>query len=408
MNQHFYYKAMDAHGRIIQGHIDANNESDLEARLDRMGLDLILYRQQKQRRRIKGKVSRIELITFCLHMEQLSRSGVPLMAGLMDLRDSLPQSTFRDVISNLIENIEGGEQLSEAMQHFPDTFDPVFVNLIDAGEASGQLSTVFHHLTESLKWQDEMIARTKKMLMYPAFVSVVVLAVLFFLMTYLVPQLVSFLKNIGSELPAHTQFLLTISGFFVNYWHLMLTIPFLFISALYGLIRISPRVRFIIDRLKLKAWVIGPILEKIILARFANFFALLYGSGVTVLDSLDICKGLMGNLVMAQAIEQVRNSIADGTSISESFEQVKLFPPLVLRMVRVGESTGNLEVSLANVSYFYDRNVKESIERMQTLIEPTLTVVMGMLLLWVMASVLGPIYDKVSEFAGPGVGPPGL
>ncbi len=401
MSHHFSYRAMDAHGRIIQGHVDANNENDLEARLDRMGLDLISYQRKKERTFTKGRVTRMELITFCFHLEQLTRSGVSIMAGLMDLRDSLPQSAFRDVISNLIENIEGGEQLSEAMQHFPETFDKVFVSLIAAGETSGELSKVFKHLTETLKWQDEMIARTRKMLMYPAFVGVVILGVFFFLMVYLVPQLVSFIKNMGGELPTHTKVLLATSDFVVNYWHFLLITPIFSALGFMWMIRVSPRFAFAVDRFKLKIWVIGPILEKIILARFSNFFALLYGSGVSVLDSLDICKNIMGNRLLENALQQVRDSIADGVGIGESFERVKLFPPLVLRMVRIGESTGELDAALANVSYFYDRDVKESIEKMQALIEPTLTVIMGALLAWIMLSVLGPIYDKISDFAGP-------
>lgn len=402
MSQYFSYRAMDAHGRIIRGHVDANNENDLEARLERMGLDLISYQHKKRLSHTKGRVTRMELITFCFHLEQLTRSGIPIMSGLMDLRDSLPQSAFRDVISNLIDNIEGGEQLSEAMLHFPETFDKVFVSLIYAGETSGELSRVFKHLTETLKWQDEMIARTRKMLMYPAFVAVVVLSVFFFLMIYLVPQLVSFIENMGGELPTHTKILLATSDIVINYWHFILIVPIFSGIVLMSAIKVSPRLAFEVDCFKLKLWVIGPILEKIILARFANFFALLYGSGVSVLDSLDICKNIMGNRLLENALQDVRDSIADGVSIGESFEQVKLFPPLVLRMVRVGESTGELDSALANVSYFYDRDVKESIDRMQALIEPTLTVIMGALLAWIMLSVLGPIYDKISNFAGPG------
>jgi type IV pilus assembly protein PilC len=404
MSQHFYYKAVDAHGRTIQGHIDANNENDLHSRLDRMGLDLIYFEAKNKHHRKKGRVTRLELISFCFHMEQLTRSGVPLISGLMDLRDSLPQSVFRDVVANLIESIEGGEQLSEAMQHFPDIFDQVFVSLINAGEASGQLSKVFNHLTTSLKWEDEMAARTRKMLMYPSFVAAVVIATLFFLMIYLVPQLIAFIKNVGGELPLHTKILLHISDAFVGYWYLIIGIPVVLVFTLITLIKVNPQVAFTADRLKLRLWIIGPILEKIILARFSNFFALLYSSGITVLESLAICKNLMGNRLLAEALQQVHDSIADGVGISESFERVKLFPPLVLRMVRVGESTGQLDTSLLNVSYFYEREAKESIERMQTLIEPSLTVIMGGMLMWVMLSVLGPIYDKISQIAGPGMG----
>ena len=135
-----------------------------------------------------------------------------------------------------------------------------------------------------------------------------------------------------------------------------------------------------------------------ILARFATFFALLYGAGITVLDSLNLSKGVIGNRVIEQALQQVIDNIADGVSISESFERARLFPPLVLRMVKVGESTGELDGALANVSYFYNREVTESVEKIQTLVEPVMTVILGLLLGWVVLSVLGPIYDTITSF----------
>lgn len=399
MSQQFYYKAMDSQGHIVQGQINANNINDLELRLDRMGLDLIHCQTQKTRHSRIGKVTRQELINFCFQMENLSRAGVPLLEGLSDLRDSLPQSRFREVISSLIENIQGGARLSEALTDFPETFNQIFVSLVRAGEESGNLNVVFKHLTETLKWHDELVAKTKKLLMYPAFMGIVILGVLLFLMVYLVPQLIVFIENVtGGELPTHTQVLIAVSNFFVNYWYVIMFAPFVLFFALKLLMRVSFRFRFFIDHLKLKIWVFGPILEKIILARVATFFAVLYGSGITVLDSLDISQSLAGNLVIERALKNVRDSIADGVSISESFERVNLFPPLILRMVRVGESTGELDTALSNVSYFYDREVKESIEKLQTLLEPAMMIILGLLLGWVVLSVLGPIYDTISNF----------
>ncbi len=400
MSKQFFYRAMDNHGNIVQGQLDANNISDLETRLERMGLDLIHYRTQKTRYTYVGKVSRHDLINFCFYMETLTRAGVPLLEGLSDLRDSLPPSRLREISSSLITNIEGGEKLSEAMAHFPDIFNQVFVSLIRAGEESGNLSTIFQHLTETLKWHDEIIAKTKKLLMYPIFMGVVILGVLFFLMLYLVPQLITFVKSVNAELPIHTQALIFISHLFVNYWYIILIFPIILFFSIKTLIKISPSFHFFTDRLILKIWLIGPILEKIILARFTNFFALLYSSGITILDSLVISQTFADNKVIEEAIKQVHDYIAEGISISESFEKVRLFPPLILRMVKIGETTGELDAALRNASYFYNREVKEAIEKIQTLIEPIMTVILGLLLGWVMISVLGPIYDLITTFAG--------
>ncbi len=402
MAQHYFYKAMDTHGRTIQGYIDANNISDLEARLDRMGLDLISYKLKTTRQWYGGRVSRLELITFCFHLEQLTRAGVPLIVGLCDLRDSLTPSRFRDVITNLIESIEGGEQLSEAMRHYPDVFNTVFVNLVRAGEESGHLSSVFLHLSEGLKWEDELASRMKKIIMYPLIVGGTIMAAVFFLMIYLVPQLISFLKNLGKELPFQTKLLLMISDTFVNYWMWLISFPVLIVALVIIGVKMSPSFRYSLDRIKLKLWFIGPLMEKLILARFATFFGLLYGAGVTVLDALEITSALSGNKVIEEALLKVKEQISEGVGISESFEKIKLFPPLVLRMVKIGETTGELEKSLFNISYFYNREVKESIEKLQTMIEPTLTVVLGGILLWIMMAVLGPVYDSIGEFVSKG------
>ncbi|ALG66992.1 type II secretion system F family protein [Beggiatoa leptomitoformis] len=401
MVQKYAYRAMDGRGRVMEGSIDANNINELEHRLEKMGLDLIHYRiKQTYNRHARRKITRQDLITFCFYMEHLSRAGVPLLDGLTDLRDSLPQSYMREVLSGLIEDIQGGKTLSEAMRSYPSIFDMVFINLIFAGEESGQLVSVFQHLTNTLKWHDELIAKTKKLLMYPSFVAVVVIGVFFFLMTYLVPQLIAFIQNMsmGYQLPWHTRLLIVVSDFLVNYWYIVLLTPILLFFLLKFAMRRSQRLCFKIDLLKLRVWLIGPILEKIILARFANFFALLYGAGITVLDGLKISKALAGNLVIESAIQQVYDHIADGVSISESFERVSLFPPLVLRMVKVGESTGELDAALENISYFYNREVGESIEKIQTMIEPVMTIILGTLLGWVMLSVLGPIYDMITQF----------
>jgi len=399
MAEHFTYKAMDNQGSIVQGQIDANNSNDLELRLEKMGLDLINYQTKKPHSFHVGKVTHKELITFCFHMEQLVRSGVPLLEGLEDLRGTLKPCHFRDVVSSLIENIEGGKNLSDAMRNFPNVFDNIFISLIRAGEESGQLNMVFEHLTETLKWHDEITSQVKKALLYPAFMGIVIIGVIFFIMTYLVPKLVTFIQSVQQELPLHTKILLYISNTFVEYWGYILLTPILLIILIKTAISMSTSIRFQFDHLKLRIWVIGPIIEKMMLARFSKFFGLLYGAGITVLDSLDIVKNSAGNTFAEASFQRVRDQIADGMSISESFERVHLFPPLVLRMVKVGESTGELDIALSNVTYFYTRDVKESIERLKALIEPTLTVILGGLLGAVMISVLGPIYDIVTKFS---------
>lgn len=395
----FKYRAIDSRGRTVNGELEANNPIDLEGRLTKLGLDLVEARVRAERTSLLGgkTIRRTDLITFCFHMEQLTRAGVALLEGLADLRDSLDHPTFREVIANVIEDIEGGHQFSQALSAHPKVFDTVFVNLVRAGEQTGKLSDVLKNLVDTLKWQDELAAQTKKIIMYPAFVGTVIMGVIFFLMIYLVPQLVNFIKSMQQTLPLQTRILIAISDFFVNYWWLILMSPVFVVLGMWLWKKSDPEYQYRMDRLTLRIPVVGPVLEKIVMARLANYFALMYAAGISILDCLKVLEGVVGNLVVAEGLQDVRAQIAEGKSVSSSFEHVNLFPPLVLRMLRVGENTGGLDNALANVSYFYNRDVKESIEKVQVLIEPVMTVVLGLLLGGVMVSVLGPIYDLITK-----------
>lgn len=392
----YAYKAMDARGRVVAGRMDAANPVDLETRLKRMDLDFIRGNPVRPGGTLLGKrASRRDLIHFCFHLEQFLHAGVSIMEGLADLRDSVDNPRFRETIAGMIESIDGGRTLSQAMAEHPDVFDKVFVSLVAAGERSGRLRDVLAKLVESLKWQDELAAQTKKLVTYPAFMGTVVLGVALFMLMFLVPRMVGFIKSTGHELPLHTQLLILSSELLVHYWYLTLGLPILAAIALAAVVRTSAEARYRFDDLKLRLPVAGNILRKIILARFADVFAMMYASGISVLDSLRATEGVVGNRVIRHGLQQVGQLIAEGRGITAAFQTVGLFSPLVVRMLRVGESTGSLDGALANVSYFYGRDVRESIARMQALIEPLLTVILGVVLGWVMLSVLGPIYDTI-------------
>lgn len=394
----FSYRAINQQGQSTKGLQDAANLVDLEFRLKRGGLDLIDAKVDNQKNGAQHKkIKRAELITFFFNMEQLTRAGVPLLECLADLRDTMNEARFREVIANLVESIENGKKLSQAMAQHPDAFDKIFISLTHAGEESGRLPEIFAHITESLKWQDEMASHTRAILMYPAFVGAIVLAITFFLMIYLVPQLVSFIKGMGQEIPIQTRMLLATSWFFVNYWYVLIALPIVVPLGVKMLINSSDEMRFKFDQLKLNLWVTGPILRKIILARFANTFAMMYGSGISILDCIANSRDVVNNLAVARSLNEVTQQIESGKNLTQSFQDTGMFPPLVIRMLKVGEATGSLDKALLNVSYFYDRDVKESIKKVQILIEPTMTIILGALLGWVMLSVLSPIYDIIGK-----------
>ncbi len=394
----YAYKAMNIQGRMVLGRLEAINLIDLEMRLKRMDLDFINGDPVRQGGLMsRGRISRPELINFCFHLEQLARAGVSLIESLTDLRDTLENPRFREIIAGMIESIEGGKTLSQALAEHPQTFDEVMVSLIRAGEETGALPQVLNNLLESLKWQDELAAHTKKLIMYPAFLGTVVVAITLFMMIYLVPKMAGFIRNMGQEMPTQTRILIATSEFFVNYWYVVLGLPLILAALTTFLVKNSRAARYRFDDIKLRLPYIGDILRKIILSRFASVFAMMYSSGITILDSIKATEDVVGNLVIKEGLEKVGGLIAEGQNVTVAFQNAGIFPPLVLRMLRVGENTGALDAALTNVSYFYNRDVRESIEKVQSMIEPVMTVTIGLILGWIMMAVLGPIYDIITK-----------
>jgi len=245
----YTYKAIDAEGKSVLGRTEAVNPFDLEQRLLRMNLDLVYGAPTSQTAKLIGgtRISRQDLINFCFHLEQLANAGVPVVEGLVDLRESAENRRFREIISGLIEAIEGGKNLSQALAEYPEVFSKVFVSLVRSGEQTGRLPDVLKSLSESIKWEDELAAQTKKLVMYPAFVGTVVLLVTLFLMIYIVPQMVGFIRSMGQDIPLQTKLLILVSNFLVSYWWAVIVAPFAIWFGMKFAARTYPSVAFAIS-----------------------------------------------------------------------------------------------------------------------------------------------------------------
>lgn len=397
----FQYKAIDKTGQPARGGLDAVNEVDLELRLRRMGLDLITCKQVDRQTSTTlaagGAVTRQDLVNFCFDMEQMIRSGIPLLDGLRDMRDTIDSARFREVLTIMTEDMEAGNVLSQCMATHTDVFDRVFISLIRAGEQSGQLPEIFKNLADTIRWQDELISQTRRLLMYPALTLVVVLAVMAALLIFLVPQIAQLFKSMGMELPMQTRMLLAVSGIARDFWLPILLAPVIAVITLVVTIRRSNKAAYLWDYAMLRLPIIGPIIQKIILSRFANVFGLMYRSGITVLDAIRISEEVVGNRVVADGLNRAVQQIAAGDGMTESFNNLGMFPPLVIRMLRVGEATGALDVSLANVTYFYNRDVKDSVDKGMKMLGPALTLILGGMIAFVIWAVLGPVYDILGK-----------
>jgi type IV pilus assembly protein PilC len=395
----FKYRAIDQVGKQVKGSMEAHHIADLEARLYRMGLDLIIVKSTKPSvfNFAKQTVSHRDLVLFCYQLAQLITAGVPMLEGLSDLKETTENAYFKKVLGVVFAGVEGGKTLSQALAAHADIFDAVFIHMVRVGEQTGELPAVFNHLCETLKWQDGLRAQLKRLLAYPLFIFIVVVAAVTFLMIFLVPELIKFMDSTGQVLPWNTKLLVLMSAAFVDYWWLLIALPMVMMVIAAIWIHSSENARYNADRIKLSFPILGDILNKIIMARFARYCALMYRTGIPILTAIKTCEDIVGNRVIASALHGIHDRIHTGHRMSDSFKEAGLFPSLVIRMITVGERSGALDEALMHVSYFYDRDVEERLQKMLTMLEPALTVILGVVLLFIMASVLGPVYQSFSQ-----------
>ncbi|MEZ5690736.1 MAG: type II secretion system F family protein [Rickettsiales bacterium] len=396
----YKYSSINDRGRTIRGVVVADNEIDLENRLKDIGLDLISAREVKTRDKSAGrgtKVKNKDLIVMCLHLEQLDRAGVPLHDAIADVRDSTESAKLKDVLTGVYESVKTGTVFSKALEAYPRVFNNVFVGLIAAGEKTGDLAMSFQNLGEHLKWVADLRRKVKKAIRYPIVLLVVLSLVITALMILTVPKMVEFIVSQGFELPIHTRALIAVSEAFQSYWYAILGIPVVIFFIFMLLYNISERFAYRVDYITLKIPLIGSVSRKIDMARFANFFAIMFNSGIDVIDSLEAAKGVISNRVLKESIDLVKVNVTDGNSITSSLLLSHQFPNLVIRMFKVGEDSGNLKDALENIKFFYNREVSDAVDNLVGSIQPILTTIMGLIIAWIIAAVFGPLYESFSK-----------
>jgi type IV pilus assembly protein PilC len=392
----YQYKAMNVSARTIRGSMLADNEIDLETRLSELGLDLISCKEEKKRvvGGTRGGVKLKDMLVFCLHLEQLSRAGVPIHEGLVDVRESTESLVLRDVVTDVLEGVKSGKRLSEAMAAHPNVFETVFIGLIEAGEKNGNLTDSFAYMSDHLKWTNELRRKIKKAVNYPIVMVVVLSAVITIMMLFVVPKMIDFIQNQGFDIPLHTRALIATSAAFEQYWYIILGTPVLLIMLSKILYRLHEPYAFKVDALVMRLPVIGNVARRINLARFVHFFSVMFKSGIDIPEALIASRNVVGNRVIKESIDLVHKSVTEGNSLTDSLRISNQFPNLVIRMFKIGEDSGNMHESLSNVTFFYNREVEDSVDGMVSMIQPMLTVVMGGIIFWVIAAVFGPLYQS--------------
>lgn len=391
------YRAIGSDGRRVRGEMAAEDLADLEQRLRARDLILIHGQARTPAGRSRARLPRRELIHFSFQLQQLLEAGLAPFESLGALHETTTHPRMQAAVAALLADIERGQSLSAAAARQPENFAPELVALLRAGEEAGRLPEALRDIGDGLRRDDELAAHARRVAIYPAIVATLLLAVVVVALSYVVPELEKLFRSSGQALPLQTRILIGLSHAFTRgWWALLLILAGGAVLAQLALRR-SPRLRLQLHAWRLQLPLVGDIARKLARARFAGLLSTLYGAGITVIDALRIAEDATGNLALRAGLRRATRQIEEGRMISAAFEAEQLFPPLLARMLRIGEHTGGLDRALDNIASLYRRDATESIARLQAAIEPMLTVLMGALLLWIASAVLGPIYGIVTQ-----------
>jgi type IV pilus assembly protein PilC len=389
----FCYQAIDKQGRHLSGSMPAMDESDLHKKLKALGLWLAeseLKRNaqnadantdtgaapKKARLAVPGfgkKVKRRELVDFCTLLTFQIRAGVPLVQALQATAEDCTDKDFRVVINKLQQHIESGMELHEALARFPDVFDAHFISVVHAGVISDKLPEILETMKKYLEWMDQVMGEVRQAAMYPSIVLLVVAGFTGFLFTFIIPKFAKLLTSVHVPQPMLTQVVLGISSMARATWWIWLPLVIgLLLTVPLGR-RYSPRFAMAMDRWKLQLPVFGPINLMLALSRFSHNLAILYQSGIPILEALNQCQhGLIGNLYVEEAVGKMANDIKTGSTISEAMHRQQVFSAMLVRMVALGETTGRLDSALITCGDYYDVTIPPRIKKLFAMLEPAL------------------------------------
>ena len=394
--QLYGYEALTSTGEVTRGTLRAEDESELEEQLRELGHYLIRAEVETTQpeladRITDGKVRRDELIAFTEYLAGSAQVGVPILAALDDLEARLSTKRMRRIVAEIrFAMAEEGKALSEALADHPKAFSQLFVATVEAGEATGKLDYALQQLTAYLDWQQEIQAQVRQATMYPAIVFVAMVGLIGVLVAYVFPRILPIIGSFDVELPLPTRITMTVAGFLQGYWPVLLGGIVGFI-VLMVMARRTASGRYLTDRLSLRIPVLGDLLYQINMARFVTYMALFYRTGIGLIRGLQLVERILTNRMLAVAVRDARERIEGGDSISEAFRKAGAFPPIVIRSLALGESTGRLDDSLGRTKAYYDREVPTAVKRLLAALQPALVVFLGSLILVVALSIVLPI-----------------
>jgi len=396
----FLYRGRDQTGRLVEGTLEAESERAVVAQLRERGyLPTMLHEQiaaasvADQVRRM-ARVPRQDLVIFTRQLATMISAGLPLLSGLEVASRQTDSRQLRHVLDRVRAGIEAGGSLSREMAVYPTVFSDLYVSLIEAGEAAGALDRVLIYVADYLERELELIQRVKSTALYPLIVLGAAVAVGFFAVFVVLPQLLSFMRGLPIVLPWPTRVLIAVSGVTQRYWYLVVLAPVALVAG-FAALRRSPRGRALLDRVMLRTPLFGRLILKISIARFARMFAMIARSGVPLVQGMEIVARAAGNAVITAAASAAAVRVREGQPVAGALSQSPVFPPMLWRMVAVGEQAGGLEEVLDKVADFYERDVDNTMRQLASLIEPVMVIGVGAVVAFVAVAVLMPVWRLI-------------
>ncbi len=392
----FRYLAMNpATSQVVENVVEALDKKQVRSLLRDQGLipRTIEPLDVEESARVRKKpVKADDLVQFSTQFAILIKSSIPVVEALSILEDQTENPYFKQVIREMGVAVIGGRTLSEAMAFFPRIFDRIYISMVKAGEQSGTLDTMLDRLAAYLESQNELRRKVISAFTYPAIVVTVVTSVVLIMLVFVVPVFKKLYTAKKSALPLPTQILLNISDFIVQYWWLLALIIFGTIY-LFNIYRTSTTGKPVVDQYILRLPIFGKLMHKIYISRFARTLSTVFGAGLTITSALEIVSEVVDNTVINQSIHQVQERVNAGQSIAGSMAQTGIFPKMVCRMVAVGEETGSLEAMLSKTADFLDQETDFVIKRLATLLEPTITIVLGIIVGAIALAMYMPLFE---------------
>jgi type II secretion system protein F len=399
----FQYRATDAEGKILEGMIEATERNGAVARLQDRGLIPLKVAEPDAKRSglasislptfsFKRGVRGRDLLIFTHEMSTLLGAGMPLDRSLSILTDLSERPEMKRIVADVLQSVQRGKSLAEALAQHPKVFPPIYINMVKAGEIGGVLDHVLARLTEYLERANELRDEVRSAMVYPlillftAFISVTIL------LTYVLPKFGSIFAQAGHALPFSARMLLGLSDAMRSYWWIGVIVIGLGTVAMVHFLR-TPGGRLKWDSIKLRLVLLGDLTRKVAVARFARTLGTLLRSGVPMLQALEIVRDVVGNLVLAGAIDQVKVGVRGGSGVAAPLNQTGVFPALALQMISVGEETGKLDDMLIQVAEYFDKEVRQQVKRMTSLLEPALLLVGGVVVAFVVLSMFSAIFS---------------